>query len=505
MADQLGAKFVGCDGHLHVAVTPTLDGLARDGVQMSRCYATHPICAPNRATLLTGRSCVTHGITSNNLVLNPNVPTYAHLLRHAGYHTGGFGKFHVTPMCLPHPPDLNYLGFDEVAITEDTKWGAYMSWIQREHPDHLETALAMAWGNPPQAPSPDLGDRFRQPRLSAIRERIMKPCWPTADWPEYYTSPLPAPLHQTTWITDQALDFMRRHVEERKDQPFFCKISYVDPHDPYDPPQPYADLFSPADMPPATPGAWMNPGNVLFEARRCTAAARIPEIRAKYAGSVRFIDDQLARVVQFLRDHNLWENSILVFTTDHGDCMGDQELFTKTIIPYDAAIRVPLIVAGGPVARAEVDRLICTLDFFPTFCDWAGIPPSDRPPIEGKSFAAETRGEVSPEQWSAVSVTYQCMDTVISADGWRLTNFNQAQAPNQLINLTEDPDEQLNRYRDPDCASVCRRLFEEATALRISEACLSQYRNMPIVDNQKVTAPADLQGAPTHPLPLYHG
>ena len=120
-----------------------------------------------------------------------------------------------------------------------------------------------------------------------------------------------------------------------------------------------------------------------------------------YHGSLRYMDDQIARLVAFVQERGLWENTILVFTTDHGEMLGDHGLFTKGVKHYDMGIRCPLIVAGGPVtqpvqagqrSRPVHDRLTCTLDFYPTFCDWAGVHEEARPPLEGKSFAGLLRG-----------------------------------------------------------------------------------------------------------------
>ncbi len=116
-ADQLAARWLGCYGS-GVDSTPTLDRLAAEGVRFERCYATFPVCAPNRATMLTGRSPVVHGITTNNYVLRTDMPTYAHVLQRQGYRTGGFGKFHQTPMHMP-VGDMAHLGFDESVVSDE--------------------------------------------------------------------------------------------------------------------------------------------------------------------------------------------------------------------------------------------------------------------------------------------------------------------------------------------------------------------------------------------------
>ncbi|MCL5270341.1 MAG: sulfatase-like hydrolase/transferase, partial [bacterium] len=159
-------------------------------------------------------------------------------------------------------------------------------------------------------------------------------------------------------------------------------MSYVAPHDPYDPPEPYASMFAPESMPAPLPAEWLEQGPKLLEAVLDSylkfrviydKPAAVRKLRSLYHGSLRLIDDQIGRVVRHLRESGLWENTIVVFTTDHGEMMGDHGLIAKGAPHYDTGIRCPLVVAGGPVRQAApVDRLSCSLDLYPTFCEWAG-------------------------------------------------------------------------------------------------------------------------------------
>ena len=171
-ADQLAAGMLGCYGS-GVDSTPTLDGLADQGVRFDRCYATSPVCAPNRATMLTGRSPVIHGIITNNYALATDMPTYAHVLQAFGYRTGGFGKFHQTPMHVPVPENVAFLGFDESMVSEDPKWGPWLDWVKAKHPEHYEAAIALAWPQWPNSPSPDEVECCRD-----AKERILRPLLP---------------------------------------------------------------------------------------------------------------------------------------------------------------------------------------------------------------------------------------------------------------------------------------------------------------------------------------
>jgi arylsulfatase len=481
MADQLAAKWLGCYGS-DVPSTPSLDRLAAQGMRFDRCYATFPVCAPNRATALTGRSPVVHGITTNNYVLRTDMPTYAHVLRRQGYRTGGFGKFHQTPMHMPVPDSLDYLGFDEAVVSEDPKWGPWTEWIKREHPEYYDAALAVAWPFWPNHPAPEDVSRAKR-----ARNRILVPLMARSLWPVMYPSPLPPELHDTTFITDRGLDFIDRHRVEHPDEPFFCHISYVDPHDPYDPPEPYASRFEPADMPAPLPAEWIDEGiQALAKAQRFWRFDQVwhnPDVvahlRALYHGSLRLIDQQIGRLVTYLHANGLWEDTVLVFTTDHGEMLGDHGLMTKGPNHYDAGIRVPLIVAGGGVAAGVSDRLTSTLDFFPSFCDWAGVEAQQRPPLEGRSLAPVSSGEPDPAPWGEVSVATGAVRSVLTDDGWRLTRF-VAEDKGQLFDLNADPDEQVNLYASPQHTERRQWMLERLVAVESRPAQFPQYRTLPV-------------------------
>ena len=489
MADQLAAGFLGCYGS-GVDSTPTLDRMAARGVRFDRCYATCPVCAPNRATLLTGRSPVVHGLITNNYALPTDTPTFPHLLQARGYRTGGFGKFHQHPMPMPVIREAPFLGFDESIVSEDRKWGAWLDWVEREAPEHFETALALTWG------APQTGDPARAhqaDRKQAAAQRILGPCKQASGWRTMWKSPLPAELHDTTFMTNAGLDFMRRHLADHGEQPFFCQVSYVDPHDPYDPPAPYADMFAPADMPCALHAEWEEQGpRALLDNQRCYLGFdeiahkpdMIARMRALYHGSLRFLDDQIARIIGFLEEHELADNTIVLFTTDHGEMMGDHGLIAKGTPHYDLGVRVPLLVAGAGISSNASDRLTCTLDFYPTFCDWAGIGDEERPPLEGKSFASSAAGEPEAEPWREISVAFSQVESVITDDRWRLTRFVKS-GEAQMFDLGQDPHEQCNLYRAPESAAKRQELLERLLLVAARPHTVPHYRNMPILEGRK--------------------
>lgn len=308
LADQMPAAALGCCGS-GVRSTPTLDRLAAQGTLFTRAYCTAATCAPNRASLMTGRSPEIHGITQNNLHLQADTPTFAAVLRDNGYRTGGFGKFHLTDMHELEPEDFSWLGFDESAVTGDVKVGCWLDWIREQHPDFFDVALAtihpvpclIDYGN--AIGDPDIVQRWQRAYEQHLVPRVQD-----SGWELMYSSPLPKELHQTTYITDKGLDFMQHHLESGSEAPFFCKISYVDPHDPYDPPAPYDTMFAPDDMPDALPPDESTLANDVLEKARNYHRFRdlhqtkngVKKMRALYHGSIRFIDDQISRVIDFI-------------------------------------------------------------------------------------------------------------------------------------------------------------------------------------------------------------
>lgn len=504
LADQLSASFLKCYGS-GIPSTPTLDDLAAEGTRFDRCYASAPTCAPNRATFLTGRSKSIHGILFNNFVLNPDLPTYAHVLGANGYHVGGFGKFHHAPHVAMPPKDYRHLGFHETSIVEDTKWGDWVDWVADTYPEHLDKALCLCPGQRQNAPQRFLA--LEDHRRAAV-EQHLRSAQAKSSWNQYYTSPLPAEAHDTTYIAQRSIDFIERQTQERPGQPFFCFTSFVDPHNPYNPPEPYASLFEPDDMPDPIPAEWIKQGPSCMDQYVDQGGFRqiwqnpqaIREMRALFHGSLRFIDDQIARIVSTLKDNGLWDNTILVFTTDHGEMMGNHGLMTKGQKHYDDDIRCPLIVAGSSIEPSTTDRLTCSLDFYPTFLDWASIPHTERPPLEGKSFAhlaspfsgtrtavaATQRGADSPDEWTDILISSGSESTVtlVTDDGWRLTRHADHDQ-GQLFNLNDDPQERQNLYSDPNYAAKRTELLERLVKQAARPGQVPIYRNLPLIDNRR--------------------
>ena len=399
--DQHKATTIGAYGD-PLGATPNLDRLATEGTRYSRCRTQNPFCQPARASILTGQYPSTHGVIRNgmDLPLEAAADSVATAFGRAGFATAFLGKAHFAsyfpdfptgsiesvPDSALVPPDWYgpYFGFDHVELTTDV------------HNIRIAPQAGhWNWGfGPPPMGLHYARHLFRDGRARGLeRLRLMQPEAAGRMWDATQTwgNELPEEDHPTQWIADRAIDWL-----SRVDRPFFAWVSFPDPHHPFDPPHPWCDRYQPADMLQVLPAAhpdefdgkpdfhrvwttgfrgtaweWVNPGWVQFsEEEQCT-------ILAAYYGMIAQLDHHIGRVLAALATRGLADDTLVVFTGDHGDFMGDHQMMLKAPIHYEALIRVPLIVRGpGFAAGAVVDDPVGTIDLAPTALDACGLPPS---------------------------------------------------------------------------------------------------------------------------------
>mgnify|MGYP001036389305 CR=1 FL=1 len=262
-ADQHRADTIGSYGST-VCCTPALDRLAAQGVQFNRCYANNPVCAPSRATILTGLQSTNHGLLRNGYELSRQLPTLASTMQQHGYHTHAIGKLHLSPQ--EHGVDqAPYYGFNTLEPSEDPKIGPYLEWAIANFPEYANYLIGTLFNLPTNNGYWQGRHDYRDTYLS-YRQKYVIPheISDTCNWGHGHLSPLPAAAHQTTWITERAIAAINGRPA---DKPLLLWVGYQDPHDPYDPPAPWRDLYSPDTIPPtsrqqgrsttATPGhAW---------------------------------------------------------------------------------------------------------------------------------------------------------------------------------------------------------------------------------------------------------
>ncbi len=317
--DQQRFDTVHALGNTHIR-TPNLDRLAAEGVAFTHAFCQSPICTPSRASFLTGRyPGNVRGCMNGNEEWGEGAPLVTQLLADKGYDCGLSGKFHLA--------------------------GAH----GREEPRPQEDGYRVFhWSHDPQ-------DRY--PSGHAYADWLAAQGYALRDLREDPAS-IPSEMHQTTWCTDRAIDFIS---EKRRKGPWLMSVNVFDPHAPFDPPQEYLDRYNPAKMP-----------KPLFRETDLTAQLAIPgdfqntarppeefgasEVIAAYYAMIELIDENVGRLLDALEETGQRENTVFIFTSDHGEMLGDHGLLLKGCRFYEGLVRVPLIISwpGHFPATAEV-------------------------------------------------------------------------------------------------------------------------------------------------------
>lgn len=430
LPDQLRYDFLSCYGASFID-TPHIDALAAEGVRYQHAYSAHPVCVPARASLITGLHASKTGVLDNGQFLRPDyaacgLQTWPEILDATGYYTAAIGKMHFYPW------DLR-LGFQYRAIAEDKRW----IHLRDDYYHFLKArGLRRYHGNEHEGYYENKG---------AIINRLPWEC--SVDH----------------YVGQEACRFIREHGKEG---PFAMMVGFPGPHCPYDPTPEYA-TFDPADMPPAVPEV---PGDTpKLRAQNITGNlgpwngvdygeftdAHKAKIRAHYAGLVKAIDDEVGAIVAALREKGLLDNTILVFTSDHGDYLGDHNLIGKGHF-YEASCHVPMIVRLPGHAATVRDELVELTDVTATLLALAGceVPAHmDSAPLPGLGLAGATPRERIVGQLAGGWSLY---------DGeWRLSKYGTGEVT--LFNLAVDPQEQCNRIHDPGCRERYHRMDAELT------------------------------------------
>ncbi len=393
--------------------TPNQDRLAREGALLRNFFTNSAVCTPSRGCFLTGRYPHSHGAYTNNLCLNPDEVTLAEVLRRAGYATSYVGKWHLDGTPRPgwvHPDRA--MGFEDARFM-----------FNRGHWQKIED-MPMGDVQPVVHPYGVIGDEH---------------------------------TYTTDYLTDKTLEVLKAAR-----RPFFHMVSYPDPHDPADIREPYHSMFDPDDMPlPSTLHQedlpdWAGFGG--FGTRSWNGSEESLRRRmALFCGEVRCIDDSLGRILAWLEEAGILDETIVVFTSDHGDYMGEHGMTGKNAV-YEPVYRVPMLVrwpAAVPAGLA-LDDVVSTVDFQPTLLRLMGLEPCGRE--QGHDASALLRGERC--DWTDEAHQHHNTHRLagIFTREWHLAYVQGGQPV--LFDRVADPDQVTNRFRDPECAGVVRELTD---------------------------------------------
>lgn len=368
--DQWRGDCLGCDGH-PVVETPYLNTLAAAGCRFTRAYSSSPTCIASRAALFTGLSQRSHGRVGYASGVPWRYPvTLAGEFTRAGYQTQAIGKMHVTP-------ERAQTGFQNVILHDGQLKGGTRDKAIEEVDDYIPW-LRRELGRP--ADPFDHGIDFNSATFT-------RP-W---DKPEY--------THPSNWVTSEGIDFLRKRD---RDKPFFLFLSYHRPHPPFDPPAWALDMYLEREMPDPSVGNWCHHFKHMDKTGQAEPSVahldrhQLKRARAGYYGLITQIDHQLNRIFHHLHERGLYDNTWICFVSDHGELLGDHNLYRKSA-PYEGSARVPLILKApaGAMPRGLVsDELVELRDVMPTLLQAAGLPVPDS--VEGHSLLGLARGEHQP-------------------------------------------------------------------------------------------------------------
>ena len=463
MTDQQRFDTLGINGN-PVIRTPALDQLARDGVNLTNVFVQSPMCTPSRAAFATGRYPSVNGASWNGNGLALTERTFMQELADHGYQTALFGKLHLLPHTTRRPDDPTF-GFQTAVIAENgrpVQVSAYSEWLRANWPEHY------------------------QPSRTKVYDETL----------QTYVSGRPAAAHFTTWAANETIAYL----ESRPAAPFFATMSVYDPHHPFDPPEPYAAMYDPAQvpLPPYHPGE-LDDKPPHFRAGREGRVnlimglvdeppkggpdlvrkdlREVPEatwrqIVAHYYGMVSLIDDQVGRVLTTLAATGLAENTVVLFTSDHGELLGDHGLLFKGPHHYDALLRVPAIMRWPGVLPAGrvVDGLVELIDLPATILALAGVAPP--PGMQGRSIVPLLMGETDQGRESVLverQDAYWNLDLRTLRTRDRKLTVYAGESYGELYDLVADPGEIHNRWDDPAYAEDKQRLLHQLLS-RVIEA-----------------------------------
>lgn len=418
MADQWRGDCLGADGHPDVR-TPFLDTLATGGVWFENAYSAVPSCIAARAAILTGMRQSHHGrVGYKDGVRWTFQNTLPGCFARAGYQTHCVGKMHV------HPPRAR-LGFDSVEL-HDGFLGYYQSGAVPHHMNQrvMDDYIYELDGHGHKALT-DTGLECNG--------------WPARPWPYEET------LHPTRWAGDRAVDFLRRRD---RDCPFFLTVSFVRPHPPLDAPEAFFAPYRRMDLrTPFAGGDWEGPlGQTkydgLFGIPDDTYARQAQE---GYYACITQVDHQIGRLMQALRQDGCYANTVVMFISDHGEMLGDHNLFRKAL-PYEGSVRVPMLLSGPGIAQGCVSDAVMELrDVMPTLLDAASLPIPET--VDGRSALSLLAGEPWREGLHGEHAFGELSNHYVVTSWDKYIWYSQT-GREQYFNLVDDPNEMHDAIHD---------------------------------------------------------
>lgn len=448
MTDQQRFDSLGCYG-CEAIQTPNIDSIGEEGIIFEQCYVNNPVCTPSRASIFTGKTLPGHGVYQLNDILPENEIMFPEYLKQAGYETALFGKLHVSSAVFekdnrnPHDGFDRYCWNHEPVLFENSPYNEYAQWMREADKNFYE-------------------EFFRKRRNFG---------------------PVPGNMHCTAYLCDTAAEYIR---ERSLEKPFFCCLSFFDPHNPYtDCP---VEGLEAVDMmklrePEVYPGDKCLPKDIIREREhgymkdiKGYTEKTLRDMRHGYLGSIAFLDQQLKKVFDALKEKGIMEDTMIIFVSDHGDMLGDHGLLAKGAFFFDGCTRVPLLIK--PVKNRQGGRHIHSLvqpsDLAATILSAAGydknwlesIMPESKDLLDMKK--TDDRAVFCLYRGSGICDTMNEFNPPINATMIRRGRYKmniyhqpgQDRCEGELYDMEKDPRETVNLWKWEEYADTCRKLLE---------------------------------------------
>lgn len=435
--DQQRYDAIGAANNPHIQ-TPNLDRLAADGVLFENCYVPSPVCAPSRASLMTGQYPQVHGLHANGVDIPSDAELFTHRLAEDGYDCGLVGKFHLGACDHGRTEPRIADGFRVFRWAHDPYEGssenAYHQWLRHRFPHHYERAMRIG--------GQEVFDR------------------------------MPAEAHYSHWVGSEAVDYLRSARDKSK--PFCFVVNFFDPHHGFGAPDEYRARYDADTLPPPITSDLATKPEVYTEASiasyagtapgfRDYTAEEIQDIKAHYYAMVSLIDDEVGAILDALDAEGLTDNTLVVFTSDHGEMLGDHQLLLKGPMMFEGATRVPLIMRwpGNLPAGERREQLVSWVDLAPTLLGAAEARGLARCQGQDIFELAKTGQQDGLRDWVLCQYRDSCWPsdppvhtTMLRQGRWKLVVHHGAPVTSrartgELYDLARDPRERINLWDSP--------------------------------------------------------
>ena len=459
-ADQQRKDTLGCYGNGLVS-TPNIDRLAARGVLHGRAYCQSPICIPSRVTMITGKTAQHHGATLHNTAMRENELTIGHALQKNGYRTHFIGKPHFSSQqnagCQESISDWRegkwagwegpYAGFETLEIIlghSNPLLAHYGDWLRENHPEHIQKFIY---------------ENMRPLDVSSGQGA--------------YRNEVPEEAYSSTYVGERSCAYIRERAAAG--EPFYCFASFPDPHWPICPPEPWFSMYdglpdeaiAPFITPYAgerereeSPRGFREYGPYDGGGRYMETPGDAYKITRAYWGSVSLIDKNVGKMLDALEQCGIENDTIVVFTADHGDYMGAHGMMAKGGYLWEEFINIPYIASYPAKYRPKKsDALFSLIDAVPTILDSVGILP-EMPAVDGVSHHGALEGNEGQARDSAtvvhfaVSLDKNWPDIHCLIFGRHKLVYHAGSGKGELYDLEADPHERRNLVDDTGYVDV---------------------------------------------------